>query len=230
MERKFLVCSCLMLLISIAYFIVTSYQWHIESENQQKTLAKWKATFIDDVSTRQNLQKSNPMSLNSASTVGEAETFEEARVNVEELENAAIPSQSEEFAEMVPSETKGGEIGIDPELEAMFLDIKALVDQDNEILDEMEPYVQQVLQINTRQEEILNELVAANGNREEMEILYAEFHALVDEAKSISDDIIEPYEHQRRQLRSNFERRYGLSDEEFADRYYASYRSWKQGL
>lgn len=230
MERKFLAFSCLILLISIVYFIYTSYQWHIEGEDQQKKLAKWEASFIDDVSSGQYPQTSEPRNLNPASTVRESERFEVDRVNVEGLEDAVITLQSEEFAEMVSSETKSDEIGIGPELEAMFLDIKALVDRDNEILDEMEPYVQQVWQINTRQEEILDELVAANGNREEMEILYAEFHTLVDEAKSISDDIIEPYEHQRRQLRSKFERRYGLSEEEFADRYYESYRTWKRGL
>ena len=46
MERKFLAFSCLVLLSSIAYFIYTSYQLHIQNKNQQEVEVEPEAPLI----------------------------------------------------------------------------------------------------------------------------------------------------------------------------------------
>ena len=127
MERKILVFSCLVLLISIVYFIYTSYQLHIENGNQQEVTAELEEPFVGSVSTgsssRLKQENSSP-----EPTAKEWEAFEKVFNDFEELEEQAETTQPEGVAETEASETEDSHTGISSELEAMFTrarDIKA---------------------------------------------------------------------------------------------------------
>lgn len=228
MIKKFFVFSCLVFLISFAYFIYTSYQLRnspTETENQQEVIGEFKQPLFGRVSTSRSLQSEQENS-NPALTAQEWSEIEEALTDFEELEGTA---ELEEINETDISKAEGNGTGISPELEAMFLDVSALVERDNAILDEREPYLQQVWEIDARQSEIQEKLVAANGNKEEMRRLYAEYQNLEEAANAIWEDFIESSIQQRRQLREDFEQKYGISREEFADQFYEVYRVWRRG-
>ena len=228
MERKFLVFSCLVLLISIVYFIYTSYQLHIENKNRQEVTAELEVPAIERVYTN-NFSPSVKPGLSNLGPIEEKwEAFEEVPSDFEALEEMVETSQLEGAAETATVAGDEDLTGISPELEAMFLDVNALVKRDNAILDEMEPYVQQALEIGRKIGEIADRLVEAGTDNEIKKKLYAEVEGLYRDDEAILA-ILKPYIQQRHQLRADFEQKYGISEKEFADQYYESHRAWKQG-
>ena len=230
MIKKFFVFSCLVFLISFAYFIYTSYHLRnspSETENQQGVITEFKQPLAERFSTSRSAQSEQENS-NHARTTDEWSEIEETLTDFEELEGTADTPQLEEIGTTVISKAEGHGMRLSPEIEAMFLDVRALVERDNAILDEREPYLQQVWEIDARQSEIQEKLVAANGNKEEMRRLYAEYQKLEEAAKAIWEDFIESSIQQRRQLRADFEQKYGISREEFADQFNEVYRVWRR--
>ena len=228
MERKFLAFSCLVFLSSIIYFIYTTYQLHIENKNRQEVTAELEVPAVERVYTNNFSPSVKPGRSNLGPTEEKWEPFEEVFSDFEELEEMTETSQLEKVAEIAAVAADEDRTGISPELEAMFLDVNALVKRDNAILDEMEPYVQQALEISRKIGEIADRLVEAGTDNEIKKNLYAEVERLYKDDEAILA-ILKPYIQQRRQLRADFEQKYGISEKEFADQYYKIHSAWKQG-
>ena len=205
MERKFLIFSCLVLLSSIVYFIYTSYQLHIENKNQQEVVAELEVPAVERVYTN-NFSHVKPGRSNLGPIEEKWEAFEEVFSDFEELEEMTETSQLEGVAETAAVAADEDRTGISPELEAMFLDVNALVKRDNAILDEMEPHVQQALEISRKIGEIADRLVEAERDNKIKKKLYAEVEGLYRDDEAILA-ILKPYIQQRRQLRADFEQK-----------------------
>ena len=136
---------------------------------------------------------------------------------VEELETQ--PSQAQNDPEL------------DPELETLFRTLKNLYDQREVIYRETGPLSAELRELKYRQIDIgLYDLVGANS--EETEDLHNEFDRSQDRMEELRA-IIAPLDEQRLQLEKEIEQIvsvYGMTIEEFDERYNDEYESWKSGL
>ena len=144
-------------------------------------------------------------------------------------ETSSEPQLTESGAKVAPeaetSETERLETKISPELEALFLGVKQLLAQDRAIDNEVGPFLNEHSVLKRRQREILlKDLVKANA--EETKRLREEFNRINKRMKTLSD-IIAPFGEQKRQLWDEFKEKYGITLEEFMERYAKDYRSWK---
>ncbi len=227
MERKFLAFSCLVLLISIAYFIYTSYQLHIENKNQQEGTVELEVPFTGLRDANRSSHLLTPEHSNPEPTAEEGEASEKTSESTE-LEETEVIFDTEGFEEL---EAKTSEAQSSPELEALFIEVKQLYDQREVIYRETAPFSIELRELKYRRIEIgLHDLVEASG--EETERLHEEFRRSQDRMQELRT-IIAPLDEQRFQLEKEVEQivfEYGMTVEEFHDRYGEKYESWKSGL
>lgn len=227
MERKFLAFSCLVLLGSIVYFIYTSYQLHIENKNQQEVTVELEVPAVERVYTNNSSQSVKPESPNLDPTEEKREVFEEALKNLEALEEEAKTEAMTGIAtsETGASETEIKDIGISPELEALFVGVKQFMDQEKFIDSEVRSYLDENFKLKQRQIEIItNDLLEAQG--EESGRLHEEFQRNIEHMETLSDIII-PFGKQMIQLRIEFEQKHGITLEEFMENHGEDFHSWK---
>ena len=225
MERKFLAFSCLVLLISIVYFIYTSYQLHIENKNQQEVITELEMPSVGRVYTNSSSQYAKTERSNLEPTEEGWEAFEEVFNNFEALGETVETSQFEGGVETVAVEAEEGHTGISAELEALFVGVKQFMDQERIIDDEVRPYLDENFKLKQRQIEIItNDLLEAQG--EESERLHKEFQKNREHMKTLSDIII-PFGEQMIQLRTEFEEKHRITLEKFMENHGEDFRSWK---
>ena len=232
MERKFLVFSCLVLLISIVYFFYTSYQLDIENRNHREATAESEEPFVGSVSTIGRVstssysQSSKLEHLHPEPTVEEWNAFEEALKSTEVGKTESM-ADTGDFDEM---KTKASKEQISPELGAVFIALKQRYDQRRVICHESAPFSKELGELKYRQIEIIMyDLVGASG--EETKRLYEEFHRSQDRMQGLRT-IIAPLDEQRLQLEKEVEQvlfEYGMTVEEFYEIYDELYESWESG-
>ncbi len=226
MERKFLAFSCLVLLSSIVYFIYTSYQLHIQNRSQQEVAVESEAPLIGARAANSSFQPLTPEHSNPESTEEEWGVSEKTSESTE-FEETEVIFDIENFEEL---ETKTSEEQSQPELEALFADVKQLYDQREIIYRETAPFSIELHKLKYRQIEIgLHDLVEASG--EETERLHEEFRRSQGRMQE-SRTIIALLDDQRLQLEKEVEQivfDYGMTVEEFDERYGEKYESWKSG-
>lgn len=226
MERKFLAFSCLVLLISIVYFIYTSYQLHIENKNQQEVTSELETLFIAPWVADSVFQYATPEQAISEPIEGEGEleVFEQDFESVELEETEAI-FDTGGYDEM---EAETTDDRIDTLLEALFTEVEPLYGQQSVILREITPPSIELRKLKYRQIEIgLYDLVGASS--EETKRLHEEFHRSQDRMQELRT-IIAPLEEQLLQLSKEIKQTvfdYGMTVQEFDKRYGEQYKSWK---
>ena len=221
MERKFLVFSCLVLLISIVYFIYTSYQLHTKYNKQQEVAAQSEAPFVTRVSTTRSFSTNGDLqSLNLNPTLEEQEDFKDVLNG--EIE---VPEEQVERIQLeVWPETEDSHTGIYPELEIMFARVRNIKVQKHALVVEVANLYIEDSEIQTRQIEIgMKELLMAD--EEEARRLHDELKMLHNRRVEL-DTILDPYDQQIEELDYEFEHEYGMSFHEFHERYGLEYDSW----
>ena len=221
MERKFLVFSCLVLLISIVYFIYTSFQLHIKSNKQLDVIAELEAPFATRASTTGSFSTDGDyQSSNLNPTLEEQENLED--VFSSEIE---VPEEQVERTQLeVWSEAEGSHTRISPVLEVMFTRVRDIKAQKHALVVEVAGFYIEESEIQTRQIEIgTKELLMADG--EEARRLHDELIMLHHRRVEL-DTILDPYDRQIEELDYEFEHEYGMSFHEFHERYESEYDSW----
>ena len=231
MERNFLVFSCLVLLVSVVYFIYTSYQLHIEDKNQQEVTVELREPVIGVWDTSSSFQNSTPEQLILESIEGEIEGFESVSQS-KTLEDAVLTPKiisdtgNLDEVEAIISQEQSGQ-----ELETLFTDLKQLYDQREIIYRETAPFSTKLRKLKYRQIEIgLYDLVGASG--EETKRLHEEFHRSQGEMQELRTTIAS-LDEERLQIEKEVEQimsEYGMTVEGFYDRHGQKYESWKSGL
>ncbi len=224
MERKFLAFSCFVLLVSIVYFIYTSYQLHIESKNRQAMEIEPEVPLIGTRGASSSFQPLTLERSNPEPTEEEWKTSEKTSESTE-LGEPEVIFEIEDFEEFKAKISKEQS---SPELEALFIDLKQLYDQREVIYRKTAPFSRELHKLKYRQIEIgLHDLVEARG--EETERLHEEFHRSQNRMQELRT-IIALLDDQRLQLEKEVEQivfDYGMTVEEFDERYSEKYESWK---
>ncbi len=221
MNRKFLIFSCLVLLISIVYFIYTSYQLHTKYNKQQEVATESEAPFVTRVSTTKSFSTNGDLqSLNLNPTLEEQEDFKDVLNG--EIE---VPEEQVERTQLeVWSETEDSHTGICLELEIMFARVRDIKAQKHALVEEVSDLYIEDSEIQTRQIEIgTKELLMAD--EEEVRRLHDELKMLHNRRVEL-DTILDPYDQQIEELDYKFEHEYGMSFHEFHERYGLEYDSW----
>lgn len=227
MERKFLAFSCLVLLSSIVYFIYTSYQLHIENKNLQEAEVEPEAPLIGARGANSpfwssTLDHSNPES-SEGDREGTKNTFEST-----ELEDTEVVFDTESFEEL---ETKTFEDQRRSELEALFIDIKQLDDQREELNQAEEPFFKDFVEHRRAIFEIVEDMGTTEG-KHMIQQLDEDFYRLTQQQNELVPILNAFYEEQR-EIDRAYEKladKYGLSMTEFHEKHEAAYQSWKAGL
>lgn len=221
MEKKFLAFSCIGLLISIGFFILTKPKKQLLIENQQGEPEEPDETFVVSV-PKARFPPPKQESSNPEPTEEEWEEFEAIVRDIVELEEQVQNTQMD-----VNSETGTGKIKISPELEARFIDFRVVIKRDNAIMLEMNPYVEEALKLGDGARGVYQRLVEANanGNDEEKIKLYDELRRFEEQSRAVGA-FIEPYQQRRRQIQAEFEQKYGISLVEFHNQHVDTYRLW----
>ena len=230
MEKKFLVFSCLVLLISIVYFIYTSYRLHIVNENQQDVTPELEAPFIASWVADGAFQYVTPEESIPELIEGEIEEFESVSEGMK-LEGAELTAKViSDIGSLDEMEAKTSQEQNSQELETLFTDLKQLYDQREIIYRETTPFSTKLRKLKYRQIEIgLYDLVGASG--EETKRLHDEFHRSQGEMQELRTTIA-ILDEQRLQIEKEVEEimsEYGMTVAGFYDRYGQKYESWKSG-
>ena len=226
MEKKFLVFSCLVLLISIVYFIYTSYRLHITNENQQDVTPELEAPFIASWIADSAFQEESI----SEPIGGEIEEFESVSESMK-LEDAELtPKVISDIGSLDEMEAKTSQEQSGQELKTLFTDLKQLYDQREIIYRETAPFSTKLRKLKYRQIEIgLYDLVGAGS--EETKRLHEEFHRSQGEMQELRTTIAF-LDEERLQIEKEVEEimsEHGMTVAGFYDRYGQKYESWKSG-
>ena len=230
MQRKLLLAGpIVMILIAIVIVILSSITSKERPlvQNQQEIPKESNETFIRSVPTVSSPQ---PKQANEAPEPSEEEweEFETLLRSLEESEEEAEGIQQEVASEPETHEAESSEARISPELEALFIGVKQFIDEERAIDTEALPFLDEHFKLKRRQIEIgLHDLVEARG--EEAKRLHEEFRRNKERMETLMA-IIAPFGERMRQLRNEFEQKYGMTLEEFFKKYDADYRVWKAGL
>ena len=225
MERKFLAFSCVVLLISIVYFIYTSYQLHTQNKSQQEV--KPEAPLISARAANNSLYPLTPKHSTPESTEEEWEVSERSSEGTV-LEEPGVTFDTEDFEglEANPSEEQSR-----PELEALFIDVKQLDDQREELNQAEEPFFKEYVELRRAIFEIVEEMGTTEGKQMNQQ-LDEDFKLLTEQQNELVPILNEFYEKQREIDRAyeKLANKYGISMTEFHARHEAAYQSWKTGL
>ena len=233
--KKFLAFSCLILLISIVYFIHTRYQTHTERKNQQDVSAELEAPSVGHISTSRSSQPKTEDS-NPEPTEEEWAAFEEFLGNLEELEElegTTEMTQIEEVAEadeVATSKTESDDTGISPELEKMFIHYKEVVlNRSREISQEIAPFMRRIVEYDERMDELDN-LVTEKSNRDEPHQQLMEEYRQLSEQRNEVFVALEPFNERRAQVYEEWEEylltNHGIDSTTFHETYNETLRSW----
>ncbi len=227
MERKFLAFSCLVLLISIAYFIYTSYQLRIENKNQQEVSVELEAPFTRLRDANRSFHPLTPEHSNPEPTAEEWKASEKTSESTE-LEETEVIFDTEGFEEL---EAKTSEEQSSPELEALFIDVKQLDDQRQKLNQAEEPFFKDFVELRRAIFEIVEEMGTTEG-KQMIQQLDEDFKQLTTRQNELAPILNEFYEKQR-EIDNAYEKladKYGISMTEFHEKHEAAYQSWKAGL
>ena len=227
MERKFLAFSCLVLLSSIAYFIYTSYQLHSQNKNQQEVEVEPEAPLIGARGANSPFRSSTPNRSHLESSDREWEGSDNTSESTE-LEETGVIFDTEDFEEL---ETITFEEQRRSELEALFIDVKQLDDQRQELNEAEEPFFKEFVELRHAIFEIVEEMGTTEGKQMSQQ-LDEDFYRLTEQQNELVPILNAFYEEQR-EIDSAYETlvdRYGISMTEFHEKHEAAYQSWKAGL
>ena len=234
MARKFLGFSCLVFLISIVYFIYTRHQLQPESknrQNQQKVTAELEAPVTGRISTIRSSQPKTEDS-NPEPTEEEWAAFVAFLSNLEELEESegtTETTQPEEVAETEVYGADGGDTGISPELEEMFIYYKGYLDRFRVYDQEVASLMRNVVEIDERMDELFDAIMEkANRGEEHQELLDARMQ-LYEERAEISE-ALEPLGERMAQLQEELNEylltNHGIDSTTFNETYTDALRAW----
>ena len=227
MERKFLAFSCLVLLSSIAYFIYTSYQLHIQNKNQQEVEVKSEAPLIGGRGANSSFHPLTPEHSNLEPTEEEWKASEKTSESTE-LEETGVIVDTEGFEEL---EAKTSEKQSSPELEALFVDVKQLDDQRQKLNQEEEPFFREFVELRRAIFKIVEEMGTTEG-KQIIHQLDEDFESLTRRQNELVPILNAFYEEQR-EIDNAYKRltdKYGIPMTEFHEKHEAAYQSWKVGL
>lgn len=227
MERKFLAFSCLVLLSSIAYFIHTSYQLHIQNKNQQEVEVEPEAPLIGAQGANSPFRSSTPnrSHLESSEREWEGSDNTSESTGLEETEVIFDTEGSDDL------ETKASEGQSSPELEALFIDVKQLDDQREKLNQAEEPFFKDFVELRRAIFEVVEEMGTTEGKQMSRQ-LDEDFYRLTEQQNELVPILNAFYEEQR-EIDSAYETlvdKYGISMTEFHKKHEAAYQSWKAGL
>ena len=227
MERKFLAFSCLVLLSSIAYFIYTSYQLHIENKNRQAVGVEPEVPLIGARGASSSFQPLTPEHSNLEPTEEEWKASEKTAENTK-LEETGVIFDTEGFEAL---ETKTFEEQRRSELETLFIDVKQLDDQREKLHQVEEPFFKDFVELRHAIFEIVEEMGTTEGKQMSRQ-LDENFYRLTEQQNELVPILNAFYEEQR-EIDRAYEKladKYGLSMTEFHEKHEAAYQSWKAGL
>ena len=227
MERKFLAFSCLVLLSSIAYFIYTSYQLHIQNKNRQAVEVEPEVPLIGARGTSSSFQPLTPEHSNLEPTEEEWKASEKTSESTK-LEETGVIFDAEGFEEL---EATTFEEQRRSELEALFIDVKQLDDQREKLNQAEAPFFKDFVELRRAIFEIVEEMGTTEGKQMSRQ-LDEDFYRLTEQQNELVPILNAFYEEQR-EIDSAYETlvdRYGISMTEFHEKHEAAYQSWKAGL
>ena len=239
MNRNFLVfsvlVSCLIVFVSFVYYIYTGYRLNIQYGNEQGMSTEFESPFIGNPDASASFQPSTPQHANAVPMVSERnvtkrEAFENLFENTK-LEETEVTLNRDDFDKVdgyVEVEEKTSNAHGNLELEELFKDMKQIHDERDVILRNLATFSIELRSLKYRQMEIgMQDLVHARGD--EIERLHEEFHrsgARLGELRTI----IAPIEKQDFRLQQEAVQKvseYGMTIEEFYEKYEDLYKSWK---
>ncbi len=227
MERKFLAFSCLVLLSSIAYFIYTSYQLHSQNKNQQEAEVEPEAPLIGARGANSPFRSSTPNRSHLEPSEREWEGSDNTSESTE-LEDTEVIFDAEDFEEL---EMRISEERSSQELETLFIDVKQLDDQRQELNEAEEPFFKEFVELRHAIFEIVEEMGTTEGKQMSQQ-LDEDFYRLNQQQNELVPILNEFYEEQC-EIDRAYEKladRYGISMTEFHEKHEAAYQSWKAGL
>ena len=235
MARKFLGFSCLVFLISIVYFIYSRHQLQPESKNrhnQQKVAVELEAPVTRHISASRSAQPKTENS-NPEPTEEEWAAFLAFLNNLEELEESegtTETTQPEEVAETEVYGADGGDRGISPELEEMFIHYKEVfLNRSREISQERAPFMRRVVEIDEWMDELDNLMTEKSNRGEPHQELREEYRQLSEERNEVFV-ALEPLDERRAQVFEEWEEylltNHGIDSTTFNETYTDALRAW----
>ena len=228
MARKFFAFSCLVLLISILYFIYTSYTIQT-SKNQPEATAESEELYVGRRPAGSSFQSSAPENSEPEPepepTEEEWEAFENHLKN-KELEDTEVASDTGDS-----DEAKASNKQISPELESLFIAVKQLDDRRRKLNREEEPFNKEFFELRGATFEILKEMEATD-DKQIIQQLDKDFEWIGRRMNELVPILNEFYEKHRKVDKGYeaLEEQYGISVTEFREKYEETYESWKADL
>ena len=236
--KKFLVFSCLILLISIVYFIHTRCQMHTESKNQQKVTGELEAPSVGHVSASRSsqprIEESNPVP-----TEEEWAAFEEFLGNLEELERTlegtteTTQPEPEGITDAevyeASSETEGDDTGISPELKATFIVVNDWRDTQRAYFEKIDPLMREYAPLGEIEVGIIHAISGTSG--EENRRLHEELRQVQSKKQELAD-LMAPFGRAREQANQELvqylQENHGMDMQQFFDTHGEVFESWRR--
>lgn len=227
MERKFLAFSCLVLLISIVYFIYTSYRLHTENKNQQEMVVELEEPFVGVGPS--SFSQPQPESSNLESTEGEWEAFEGKVKDFESFGEITETTQLEGGIATEISETEDVDTEISSELEEMFIYYKGYLERRRKVSRKIAHLMRQFVELDERIEELGNLIIETTNRGEEHQELVEERQQLYEDKDEVSI-ALEPHDKHAAQLDQEWEEYlqtyHGIDSTTFRETHAEDLRSW----
>lgn len=228
MERKFLVFSCVALLISILYFIFTTVKDQPLTKNQREPSKELGETSFStgNLAKQSSSRDSSPSHQKSSDpTAEEWQAFEEA--------HQGSPEESIERGEEAQSASASGveksDTGISPELEAVFITVNQWRRRIRDLHRETGPLVREIAALSDRVEAINDAFDGTSG--EENRRLNEEFKQAISEQQKVVD-LVAPIDKEIEQVRQELEQylqtNLGMTATQFYDTHGETFNTWRK--
>ena len=240
MNRKFLVfsivVSCLILFVSLVYYLHTGYRLRVENQSVRELITKLESPVVERRTAGASFQHSTLEHTNAEPTESEAfERFFES-TELEEMEETEIAALLDAFDEIEAS----GEWGEDStdgllsrrEREQLFTELKPLYDGREEVMRELMPPSNEAYRRSQRMQEIGElSIGTSDDNTARLHEEWERHSARLDELYPILDSYHEEDKRLLKQIKQKISE-YGISHREFYDRYRVTgvFDSWREAL
>ena len=239
MSRKFLVfsivVSCLILFVSLVYYLYTGYRLRVENQSVQELITKLESPVVERWNAGDSFQHSTLEHTNAEPTESEAyeDLFEQT--GLEEMEETEIAALLDAFDEIEASgeweeDTTDGLLSRG-EREELFKTLKPIMNRREVIWREQKIVTGEYSGLLNRLYERLDEYTD-DISPEESARLDAEGKRnwrRMDELIPLMDDLTEQ-DNQTQEEIAHKVSEYGLTFTEFYERYIDEYNSWRAGL
>ena len=223
MHMKLLLFACLVLLISVTYFIYTTLNQPTLTEEQQQTTQESNENLAKHVS-RVNTPELGQEQLTSAETEDKQafeQPFQESFEEAESEELASAPEMGTDDTE-IDSE-------ISPELETLFIVVNEWRNKNVAHGKKTVPFMREYAALSDIERELIFAIDGTSG--EENQRLHEELRQVQSGKQDIADTL-EPFDREKerakRELEEYLRTNYGLTIKAFFDRYREDFDSWRQ--